>query len=115
MSLHQGRALDSYEPPEVVAAARALDPEHAWQDIPDEKIEQLGNALGYLDPEGFRFYIPRFMLFDLRDAGPSNSATFAVSDALHAADVPETSAPLALLSPEQRSVLRDFVQFFRGP
>jgi hypothetical protein len=113
LSLHQGRARDNYESPEGVAAARTFDTEVTWQEIPDAKVDRLGDALSFLDAEGFRFYIPRFMMFALEHSGHSSS--WASAAPVYCADVPEGSGQLALLSAEQREVLREFVRFFKEP
>ena len=110
LSLHQGRALDDYEPPEVVADARADDTEERWQDISDEKVERLWDALGFLDAEGVRFYLPRYMVYAQRHYGRSSSP--ASDSALYHSDLRDSTGRHALLSPAQRQVVQAFAEFF---
>ena len=111
VSLHQARALDNYESgEEAAAAARTFDTEETWQEIPDEKVDRLGDALSFLDAEGFRFYIPRFMVYTLHHYGASSS--FACASAAYFAQYPPDSRHYALLSPDQRQAVIDFGRFF---
>ncbi|MDB5297630.1 MAG: hypothetical protein JWO31_3613 [Phycisphaerales bacterium] len=74
VSLHQARGMDDHASDAEVAAARALDAEGRWQDVSDEKLDRLSDTLPFMDAEGFRFYLPRFMLFALKhDEGPSTA------------------------------------------
>ena len=111
LSLHQGRAIDNYEPAAAVAEARHADTELRWQDISDEKLEMLSDALSFLDAEGFRFYMPRFMVYALHHNETSDS--MASYSAIHAAEPRDTSGRQSLLSAAQREVIRDFAEFFK--
>jgi hypothetical protein len=53
--------------------ARSRDTYATWQEIPDDVIARYFSALGFLDPEGFRYYIPAFMRFSLRHFDDSHS------------------------------------------
>lgn len=66
-TLHQARALDNYDPGSE--EARTFDTEEHWQDISDEKIEKFSDTLAFMDAAGFRFHIPRFMVWALEHAG----------------------------------------------
>ncbi len=67
VSLHQARAMDDdWVNQSDVADLRSQDPEERWQDISDEKLDLLADTLPFMDPEGFRFYLPRFMVFALK-------------------------------------------------
>jgi hypothetical protein len=57
-----------------VVAARHMDPERRWQDVSDEKLERLC-PLPFLDPEGWRFYVPAFMRWSIRFYDESDSVT----------------------------------------
>ena len=114
-SLHQADALDDYSPPDVVAAARSLDTEQRWQDIPDEKVDQFYHALSFMDAEGFRFHVPRFMVSAIARAGVDRGALGgdAVVYAFHFTDALEGYAMsrYALLSPEQCRTIARFLRF----
>src|SRR4051794_10621110 len=68
VSLHQARAIDDYKGADEIAEARKLDTEERWQDISDATIDELSDTLTFLDADGFRFYIPRFIVYVLTDA-----------------------------------------------
>jgi hypothetical protein len=53
--------------------ARARDTYATWRDIPDHVIDRYFSALSFLDPQGFRYYIPAFMRFALRHYQDSTS------------------------------------------
>lgn len=65
-TLHEAEARDDRRTEEEQRAARRLDTERRWQDVPDEDIRACGSALSFLDAKGFRYYIPAFMLYGLR-------------------------------------------------
>jgi hypothetical protein len=114
-SLHQADALDDYSPPDVVAAARSFDTEERWQDIPDDKVDHFDHALAFMDAEGFRFHVPRFMVSAVTRAGVhcgvlgGDAAVYA----FHFTDELEEYAmsKYALLSPEQRRTIARFLRF----
>jgi len=65
ITLHEAQVIDEYGMPDERAAARLLDTEHRWQDISDRHIEECSDALGYLCPVGFRYYLPARMIYVL--------------------------------------------------
>jgi Family of unknown function (DUF6714) len=38
-----------------------------WQDVPWETLDQLRTDLSFMSPEGFRFYLPTFMIYCIVD------------------------------------------------
>lgn len=112
LSLHQAQALDHMELPEAVRRARRLDTEQRWQDVPDAKVEQFHYALTYLDPEGLRFYLPRFMIFSLQHPGLDSPA---VDAAVYACDFgddqEEVLAQFNVMSRRQMRVTSNFLAF----
>lgn len=68
-TLHEAEALDDWKSPEEQRSARRLDPEAKWQDVPDADIFACCSALSFLNEQGFRYYIPAFMLYSLRHWG----------------------------------------------
>ena len=49
---------------------RRLDKESQWQNIPQAHLIECSSALSFLDPAGFRFYLPAFLTFGLRAEHP---------------------------------------------
>jgi hypothetical protein len=83
LSLHQAGAMDLMLTPEEVRQSRRLDPETRWQDIPDSKVEEFHYALTFMDPEGMRFHLPRFIVYSLEHPGLDSPA---VDAAVYACD-----------------------------
>ncbi len=81
ITLHQARVLDDYGNEQEQAEARKSDTDTRWQSIPDSWIENLCDTLAFLDPEGFRYYIPAFMIWALKYH--DTSASFAVDAAVY--------------------------------
>jgi hypothetical protein len=76
-TLHEAIAIDDYLSEEEQRAARLLDIEKRWQDVPDDHIDACYSALHFMDAKGFRYYIPAFMLCELRHHGVDWDATFS--------------------------------------
>jgi hypothetical protein len=68
-TLHEAEAMDDWKSPEEQRAARRLDPETRWQEVPDADIYACCSALSFLNEEGFRYYLPAFMVYSLRHWG----------------------------------------------
>ena len=73
ITLHEAQALDDYAGPDERAEVRKLDTETRWQDVPSEDISQGDSVLSFLDPKGFRYYIPAFLIWYLTTEEDSNT------------------------------------------
>jgi hypothetical protein len=73
ISLHVAEVLDECGSEEEQATARKLDTEDRWEDVPDQHIEECIAALAFVDPESWRYYIPRYMERSLRNFRTSDS------------------------------------------
>lgn len=65
-TLHEAESIDNRESGEENRAARRLDSEQRWQDVPDIAINACCSALSFMDAKGFRYYIPAFLRFGLK-------------------------------------------------
>lgn len=65
-TLHEAIAIDDYASDDEQRAARRLDVDTRWQDVPDAEIWACNSALSFVDEKGFRYYIPAFMTYALR-------------------------------------------------
>jgi len=72
---HEAEELDCYGTPEELAAARLVDTDQRWQEVREEWIETYSCAAYFLDPLGFRYYLPAIMIWSLRHGEQSRSAT----------------------------------------
>jgi hypothetical protein len=130
VSLQVANALDDYATEAELNALRQRDVERRWQDIPDEEIEQFHDTLAFMDAEGFRFHIPRFMLYALGscqtrqsgDASHHSSDPGIVDDVIYALDLSGQAPDLhehtldkfRLFSGRQRMAIAHFLAFFSG-
>jgi len=67
VSLHEAQVLDDYGGPEERAQARAKDIDKTWKDVPEKDISSTDAVLSFLDAKGFRYYIPAYMVWYLRN------------------------------------------------
>src|SRR5687768_7277152 len=65
ITLHEATVIDNYGTDEERAHARLLDNESRWEEVPSAAIEKNYTALSFLDPEGFRYYLPAYMRWAL--------------------------------------------------
>lgn len=115
-SLHEAEAFDDWKPADVAIRARALDTEQDWQDIADSAIEKFHYALSYMDAEGYRFHLPRFMIWALEHPdykGPTiarDAATYSLN--CHDERLRDhIREKWLLLSDEQRRIIARFLTF----
>ena len=108
ITIHEAEAIDYY--PGSQKEARLLDTEMRWQDIPDHVIETTP-SLAFLDAEGFRYYIPAYMIWTLRNAPSSDSISVDYTIYAFTHDPPEVGHQVALLNQEQRCAICRFLRF----
>ncbi len=65
-TIHEADLEGAYTDPAVRDHARSKDMEERWEDVPDWKLEHHASAISFLDPEGWRFYLPALMVWSLR-------------------------------------------------
>ncbi len=77
ITLHEARARDDYEDTQK---ARMIDSHIHWLDIPDNWIQNFSDIFCFLDPKGFRHYIPAYMIWGLKnyEQTPSDSLAFTL-------------------------------------
>ena len=73
ISLHEAEVIDDYGSEEERAEARRLDTESSWDRVPDSHIEECTSALCHLDPHGWKYYVPAYMIWTLGHFGASDS------------------------------------------
>jgi hypothetical protein len=85
-----------------------------WRDVSIDELRTHHVALSFFSPEAFHYYVPAFMLAELRDPiaagqiGPS--LLFHFSRPEEPSWEPELRQRLALLTAEQKAVVADFVR-----
>lgn len=90
ITLHEAEAIDDRKSAEECRAARQLDIEQQWQNVPEQDIWACCSALSFLDAKGFRYYLPAFMLYGLKnwEDDPNNIRHSCEYHLLH--DYPES-------------------------
>jgi len=73
ITLHEAEVIDSYGSKEERAEARRLDSESRWGRVPDSHIEECTTALCHLDPAGWKYYVPAYMIWSLQYFRESDS------------------------------------------
>jgi len=74
-SLHETRVIYNGGSGEERVKARAKDLDKKWESIPARDIEIHSSALCYMNPISFRYHIPAFMIWILKNYEQSNSFT----------------------------------------
>src|ERR1700730_355934 len=65
-TLHEAIAIDDRKSRDEQLAARRLDTERRWQDVPGESILASCSVPHFLDARGFRYYLPAFIVYGLK-------------------------------------------------
>lgn len=119
VSLREGRVLDNCGSEKKRAQARALDTETRWQDVSHDDLDRYEASLCYFDAEGFRYYLPAYMLYNLTNAdargkdGTYSSIVFYVLDMPVEPNLRDLHLEhYSLLTPPQREAVCRFLQFY---
>jgi hypothetical protein len=107
IGLKEGRGVDDYENPDVLSQLHAQDERTDWHRLTSEVLLSYQSSIGFTDAEGMRFHLPAWMLAELRDDGIACLIWSLCRIA------PHSEHQFSLLSPVQRSVVRDFLEFMR--
>ena len=83
VTLHEAEVMDAYGTEAERGAARDLDRERDWRDVPDASIRECPAALSFLDPLSWRFYLPAYIRYGLLHPteGTVDSAIYALAPA----------------------------------
>ncbi|HEX3906219.1 MAG TPA: DUF6714 family protein [Polyangia bacterium] len=108
ITLHEAEAMDLYGSDVERREARRHDPEDDWRNVPGPSIEACPSALSYLDPEGWRFYLPAYLRLGLRHFGQPRNA--AIDQAIYSLDAPAPERARTL-NPAQARAVRQFLAF----
>ncbi len=75
VSLHETVPIDNYEGSAARAAARKLDVDHRWEDVPHADLAEICGigGMAFLDPIGWRYYLPAYMTWWLRGGEAADS------------------------------------------
>ncbi len=112
VSLRESRMIDNYGCDEERAEARRLDIDTRWRDVSNADLRDYYYALHYLDAKGFRYYLPAYLIWDLREnTSPEHGI---VSDTLWHLHPPDDDSQLErfrLITPQQGRAVCSFLRF----
>ena len=115
VSLHEADVIDDYGSKEERAAARLLDTDYCWQDVPEAEIARHHSRISFLDAEGFRYYAPVYMLWTLKYHKTSDSASdfvlYAFNPNLNTNLYEYQMERFSLFTEEQNKAVCCFLQF----
>lgn len=87
ISIHQAMSIDVFGSEKWMEQARSLDKETNWEDVPDDYIPKCENSLSHLDPKSWRYYLPCYMIWALRNFRTSNS--FVIDSTVYSLTLPK--------------------------
>lgn len=67
VTISEAYAIDSYQTEEVIREARKRDTYSKWQDLDTVSMDPGGSALTFMDPIGFRFHFPAYLIHDIHE------------------------------------------------
>jgi hypothetical protein len=88
-----------------------MDRDTQWQEVPDKWLMQFQDIFPYLDPKGFRYYIPAYMVWSLKE--PKASDSNSLSSLMWAIENNNKhfQPHLEILNQEQLQVVSDYIEF----
>jgi hypothetical protein len=106
LGLREVQSIGEREGESERLACRASDEKDDWQSIPNYVLNELGGMVS-LEPEGFRFHLPAYLLAHLcRQYDRNLLFVLTKVDA-------EGREKFSMLSKDQRSVIRSYLLFMR--
>ena len=116
VTLHETKVIDAHGSERDRAKARRKDTERRWQNVPDAVIEAHPEALSFLDPAGFRYYLPAYMRWSLlhfktSDSLSSDYTIYALAPSGNKGVTDWNRERWGWLSQEQANVILEFLRF----
>jgi hypothetical protein len=108
IGLKEGDGIDDYSDANLLAQLHAQDERRDWHRLTSDDLLSYQNSISFMDAEGIRFHLPAWMLAELRDEGIAGLIWSICRIA------PHNEKKFALLSTEQRAVVREFLEFMRA-
>jgi hypothetical protein len=112
VTLHETYVIDSGGNERWRAKARRKDTEMRWLDVPDEEIEKASAALCFLDAKGFRYYIPAYMVWTLRNYRTTSSLSADNTIYAFSHKTVDNDGRFELLDAAQRRAICRFLRHF---
>jgi len=110
VSIREAREIDYHSSRNKKLAARALDTETHWNDVPPEVLERNSQYLAFLDAEGMRYYLPAFMTWYLKSDGIIGGEDLVLNLDPHDKCIRWFNDRFSLLNDEQSLAVLSFLQ-----
>jgi len=68
ISLREASVIDDYGTDEERAEARSLETDTHWSEVDIQELDPGGSCMSFVDPIGYRYYLPAYMIYSLRNA-----------------------------------------------
>lgn len=68
VSLREAAVIDDYGTDQERADARLLETDTHWSEVDVEELDPGGSCLSFIDPIGYRYYAPAYMIYTLSNA-----------------------------------------------
>jgi hypothetical protein len=109
VSISEGRVIDDYGSELERRKARMGDEKNDWRLIPDRAIRLHQSSLTFMDADGYRYNLPAYMRFAIRNYLTSESNSI---DSVFYRLEDKDDERRNIFSPEQRAAVRKFLEFF---
>ncbi|HEY9607686.1 MAG TPA: DUF6714 family protein, partial [Allocoleopsis sp.] len=112
ISLHAARALDDWHSlAEAKKIGQKMDRDTKWQEVPDEWIVEFHDIFSFLDVKGFRYYIPAYMVWSIKEPKASNSNS--LNSLFYAFEERDGyyQSHFEILNQEQLDAISNFIEF----
>ena len=73
ITMHEAEVIDDYGSDDERKKARGLDTDESWDQVRDNDIMACTTALCHVDADGWRYYLPAYMIWSLRHFRASHS------------------------------------------
>lgn len=105
IGLKEADGIDDYADEETLACYRITDEKKDWQVISVDTLNRYHCSLSYFDVEGMRFYLPAYLIAELK--GEYRHELIFTLTYLDK----HSKQKFSLLNQEQRKVIRDFLEW----
>ena len=110
ITLHQAEEMDNRSSLDEQRAARSLDTDARWQDVPHAWIEDFSFVWYFFDAAAFRYYLPALMIWNLGPGRRSMSASANNAECL-LYDDSRRKQLLPLLNAQHRRAIAGWLYF----
>lgn len=113
VSLHEAGVIAEEGSNAERLKARLRDTESCWQDVPEEDLRKEMSENTFLDPIGFRYYLPAFLILCVTHFRGDIPRIHEWMVYAFTHSTPEAQEQVSLLNRAQRGVVSRFLDFYR--